>query len=181
MNKKKILMIIVLILFILVIGYILLKVNNKAKVKNVKMSDKSFQSDFIQKDENNSNNEEILQVDMNNVLEITDNYFIAETNDIYLNLEEYVGTTIKIEGLIYPYIDTSENKCYSVIRQTPGCCGSDGMAGLDIEYDGEYPESNTWVEIIGVITKNKVKEGEFPLIKVSTMKIKEKGVTFVTN
>ena len=71
--------------------------------------------------------------------------------------------------------------CYGVIRNTPGCCGNDGLAGLDIRYDGEYPELKTWVEVIGVVGKDISYDEEIPAIQVTSIREKEEGTTFVTN
>ena len=120
------------------------------------------------------------QADMSNILEIKDNFFIEQTNDVYYNMNDYIGKTIKIEGFIYNYKDSNGDTCYCVVRNTPGCCGNDGLAGLDIRYYDEYPEVNTWVEIIGVIGEDYAFEQKIPAIQVTSLKEKEPGVTFVT-
>ena len=161
MNKKKIFMIIVLIVFIVVIALIVVNINNKAK--------------------DTADNSKAT-VDTANMLEITDNYFIEQTNDIYYNTDEYVDKTIKIEGLIYTYEDYNTGETYyAVVRNTPGCCGNDGLAGLDIRYDGDYPEEKTWVEVVGVLKTDVVSGEEIPAIHVNSMQEKEEGTTFVTN
>ena len=115
-------------------------------------------------------------------LEITDNFFIEQTNDVYINVDDYVDKIVKLEGLIYSYEDYSTgNTLYAVVRNTPGCCGNDGLAGLDIRYDGEYPKEDTWVEVTGVIKKETVANSDIPAIQVTSMKEKKEGVTFVTN
>ena len=115
------------------------------------------------------------------MVEITDNFFIEQTNDLYLNLNDYIGKTIKIEGLIYSYQDFNGDICYAVVRNTPGCCGSDGLAGLDIRYNEDYPEEDTWVEVIGVVGSDTMSGRKIPAIQVSSMTVKEKGTTFVIN
>ena len=161
MNMKKILMVGLLIIFIVMLVVIVLMINNKANqtVDNNQISEKSRE-----------------------IVEITDNYFIEQTNDIFYNTEEYLEKTIKIAGLIYTYEDYNKgNTCYAVVRNTPGCCGNDGLAGLDIRYDGEYPEKNTWVEIEGTLKTVVVEGEEIPAIQVTTRTETEEGTTFVTN
>ena len=158
--NKKIIMIIVLIIFIVSIIALGVIINNKAKetVNNTKAENSK------------------------DVLEITDNYFIEQTNDIFYNTDDYLDKTVKMAGLIYTYEDDKTGKTYyAVIRNTPGCCGNDGLAGLDIRYDGEYPEKDTWVEVQGTIKKDKVGDEEIPAIYVTKMEQKEEGITFVTN
>ena len=70
---------------------------------------------------------------------------------------------------------------YAVVRNSPGCCGNDGLAGLDINYDGEYPDENTWVTIEGIIEKQKIQTETIPIVKITSMKETEPGKTFVTN
>ena len=190
MNKKKIFMIIVLIVFLGGLGIVLANVNNKSveKISEKKentatsstsnsqnISSTTSQSGKIRK------STEKAKVNTNNMVEVTDNFFIEQTNDLYLNLNDYLGKTIKIEGLIYSYQDSNGDICYAVVRNTRGCCGNDGLAGLDIRYDEDYPEENTWVEVIGVIGSDTMYGSKIPAIQVASMKIKEKGTTFVSN
>ncbi len=160
MSKKKIIMILLLIGFILGIVFGIICIKNKANE--------------VVGDIDTSENEEVL--------EITDNYFIEQTNDIFINTDDYIDKKIKIAGLIYSYTDYgTDQKYYAVVRNTPGCCGNDGLAGLDIRYDGEYPKDDQWVEIEGIIAKEVVKGEEIPTIIVTNIQESEKGVTFVTN
>lgn len=180
MKTKKVLMIVLLIIFIVAIGVILVSINNTSSEKT-----KNLTESTTTKTETGSNgirkSTEKAKADTNNMVEITDNYFIEATNDVYLNLEDYIGKTIKMEGLVYSYQDNNGDTCYAVVRNTPGCCGSDGLAGLDIRYNEDYPEEDTWVEVIGVVGKDTMYGSEIPAIQVSSMKVKEKGTTFVTN
>ena len=166
MNKKKIIMVILLILVIGGIVFAIIKINNKSS----ELANKQVESQKIES-----------SIKAGNIIEITDNYFIEQTNDIYINTEDYIGKTVKFEGLVYSYEDEEGNTYYAVVRNTPGCCGNDGLAGIDIRYDKEYPEVNTWVEVEGVIEEETVDKTKIPAVKVSSMKEKEEGTTFVTN
>ena len=55
------------------------------------------------------------------------------------------------------------------------------VESLDIRYNEEYPENDTWVEVIGVVGTDTMYGDKIPAIQVSSMTIKEKGTTFVTN
>ena len=199
MSAKKIGMIVLLIIFVGIIGFLLFNVNNKSveKADAVSKTDSSNDVNEISNDEKNKESENSnefktdgkvrkstgkAKADMDNIIEIKDKLFIEQTNDFFLNLNEYVGKTVKIEGLIYNYKDDKDNIYYAVVRNTPGCCGNDGLAGLDIRYDEDYPKDNTWVEVIGVVQKDKMSDGsEIPAIQISSIKEKEKGKTFVKN
>ena len=98
MNKKKILMIVILVAFIACIGVVILKINEKS-VEAGKKSENSQEAEA-------------------NIIEITDNYFIEQTNDIFLNLKDYVGKTVKMQGLVYAYAGEDGNTYYAVVRNT---------------------------------------------------------------
>ena len=191
MNLKKTILIIVLIIFIIGIVFIFVNANNVAEEKisstEINSNSETPQTDIIE--ENTTEEKEAiirrttqkLEPNMDNILEIKDNFFIQQTNDMYYNLNDYLGKTIKIEGFVTNYKDNNGDICYGVVRNTPGCCGADGLAGLDIRYDGEYPEIDTWVEVIGVLGKDISYDAEIPAIQVTSIRAKEEGTTFVTN
>lgn len=192
MKKKKIFMIIILIIFIVVIGVLLVNINNQSVEKISKQDSNTVSKNGISNSSNSNftttqssgkirKSTEKAKANTNNMVEITDNLFIEQTNDLYLNLNDYIGKTIKIEGLIYSYQDSNGDICYAVVRNTPGCCGNDGLAGLDIRYDEDYPEEDTWVEVIGVVGTDTMYGSKIPAIQVSSMRIKEKGTMFVSN
>lgn len=162
MKNNKVIMVILLIVFLIFIGVAIKYINNKSNANAV-----------ATKDTATTNSSEVI--------EITDNYFIEQTNDVYLNLKDYLGKTIKMEGLIYTYPDGQGNTYYAVVRNTPGCCGNDGLAGIDIKYDGEYPKTNTWVKITGIVESYKVYNTDTPVLKITSMEETETGTTFVTN
>ncbi|MDR1731839.1 MAG: hypothetical protein LBR61_07050 [Synergistaceae bacterium] len=86
------------------------------------------------------------------VVEIKEKMFIAQTNDIYLNAEDYLGKTIKLQGIFFVdgTPEAGDEYC-GVIRYGPGCCGFDGLAGFEVHWDKEYPKPNDWVEAVGVL------------------------------
>lgn len=187
MKSKKILMIALLVGFLLIIGIIIVNINNTST--ELLSNDAANDSNSTLLSSSTTNNSGVVRkssgkvsADVNNMVEITDNYFIQQTNDVYYNLDDYIGKTIKIEGFINSYNDSpSGDICYAVIRNAPGCCGDDGMAGLDIRYDGEYPEENTWVEIVGVMGTDTVYGSKIPAIQVVSITETEEGLTFVSN
>lgn len=85
------------------------------------------------------------------VVVIKEKMFIAQTNDIYYNANDYLGKTIQYEGLFDIYEIPDEETHYFVIRYGPGCCGNDGYAGFEVNWEGEYPNKDDWVEVTGVL------------------------------
>ncbi len=89
-------------------------------------------------------------------VEIKEKMFIAQSNDIYLNPDEYIGKTIKYEGMFMSSImEAPDGQPYIyVVRYGPGCCGDDGQAGFEVRWaepGHELPADNDWVEVIGVL------------------------------
>jgi uncharacterized membrane protein YcgQ (UPF0703/DUF1980 family) len=122
--------------------------------------------------------------------------FIAQTNDIYLNADDYLGKTIKLEGLFkteqYAASDASSGSAASkmycfVLRYGPGCCGSDGNAGFEVAWDtgtgstNPYPAPDEWVQAIG--TLQYYDEDGYPYLYLalsSLTVLDERGADFVT-
>ncbi|MCL1964173.1 MAG: hypothetical protein FWF69_03830 [Firmicutes bacterium] len=107
-------------------------------------------------------------------LEIKEKMFIAQTNDVYLNTDEYLGKTIQYEGIFdsfyYPPTDTTYCR---VMRYGPGCCGNDGSAGFEVSWQGDgiqMPEPNDWVEVIGVLEE--YEEEGFTYLRLDVLSLK---------
>jgi uncharacterized membrane protein YcgQ (UPF0703/DUF1980 family) len=86
-------------------------------------------------------------------VEIREKMFIAQTNDIYINKDDYLGKTIKYEGIFDQSTWRNNGKTYRfVIRFGPGCCPGDAAAaGFEVLWDKDYPKKNDWVEAVGVL------------------------------
>jgi uncharacterized membrane protein YcgQ (UPF0703/DUF1980 family) len=121
------------------------------------------------------------------LLEIKEKLFIAQTNDIYLNPEEYMGRRIKLEGLFKTdyYTGNDEPYCF-VLRYGPGCCGYDGTAGFEVKWpDGLVagrPDEDDWVEAVGVL--DSYDEDGYPYIYLSLTSLtvmNERGAETVLN
>jgi hypothetical protein len=124
----------------------------------------------------------------NTVIEIKEKMFIAQTNDVYLNAEDYIGKTIKVEGLFKAeqYDKNAPPYCF-VLRYGPGCCGSDGNAGFEVAWNKEetatktYPQEDDWVEAVGVLKT--YEENGYPYLYLALLSLNvldERGAEFVT-
>ena len=95
----------------------------------------------------------------NDVIEIKEKMFISQVNDVYLNVDEYLGKAIKIEGLF-----VQEGPYHFVLRYGPGCCGSDGNVGFEVAWAESkktpYPRQDSWVQAIGVL-RSYTEEGSY--------------------
>jgi uncharacterized membrane protein YcgQ (UPF0703/DUF1980 family) len=86
------------------------------------------------------------------IIEIKERMFIAQMNDIYLNSKDYLGRTIKYEGIFKKYEALANApQMFYVIRYGPGCCGNDAMAGFEIKCGEHNLEDGDWVEVCGIV------------------------------
>ena len=85
------------------------------------------------------------------IIQIGERMFITQVNDIYLNANDYLGKTIKLEG-IFKYEETYN---FVVRYGLGGCCGYDANVGFEVMWDKNrekpYPAAESWVEAEGVL------------------------------
>ena len=113
---------------------------------------------------------------------IGDKLFVAQTNDIYLNAEDYFGKTIRYEGIFKQAMwSETEDMLSYVIRYGPGCCGYDGEVGFEVVWDGTWPEEDAWCEAIGVLEVYEQDGRAYLRMALSSLKVLEqRGMEYVT-
>jgi putative membrane protein len=137
-----------------------------------------------QADTSSPHGEAVLPVDNGDIVEITEKLFIAQTNDIYINAEDYIGRTVKYEGIYKntgEWSDGPDETIHFVIRYGPGCCGYDGEAGFEVRWNGGYPAVDDWVEVTGTIEEEDY-EGGYKILYVSVTSLtvkEERGAEYV--
>ena len=106
-------------------------------------------------------------------VEIGEKMFIAQVNDIYLNADDYLGKTIKLEGVFKK--STGEEPYYFVLRYGPGCCGNDGLVGFEVAWDKEkaqpYPADDSWVKAEGVLKSYEEQGYQLSYIDLSSLNV----------
>ncbi|MBN7773414.1 hypothetical protein [Clostridium aminobutyricum] len=126
-----------------------------------------------------------LSSKQNGVIEIPEDFFLTQVNDIYTNAEDYLGRPIKYQGIFeastYGEGENQQQILY-VFRNSPGCCGNDGTAGFEVLWDGEIPEEHAWVEVEGVLQAYEDADGnKFLQVKLDSLNVlKERGKEFVS-
>ncbi len=170
-------------------------VENKTsdRIDNVENPEASNDKNTTDKEQANTNNSEKTDtnensnisdniIDNKSIVEIREKMFIAQIEDIYYNIEDFKDKYIKVEGM-YSVIEPEEGdmeKVHFVYRNAPGCCGNDGWAGFVLNYDGEYPNANDWIQVIG--TPEIVKNGTYEDLYLNVISIEvmdERGAEFV--
>jgi uncharacterized membrane protein YcgQ (UPF0703/DUF1980 family) len=113
------------------------------------------------------------------LIEITEKMFIAQVNDVYLNSEDYLGKTIKLEGIFKceQFYGEDESYCF-VIRYGPGCCGTDGNAGFEVKWDKDsvqpYPAVESWVEATGILKMEEEDDFQYLYLDLSSLDVLSK-------
>ncbi|MDR1250382.1 MAG: metal ABC transporter permease, partial [Treponema sp.] len=126
------------------------------------------------------------EADRGETVEIREKMFIAQVNDVYLNPEDYLGRTIKLEGLFKSEQYGEQPYCF-VIRYGPGCCGNDGNSGFEIAWDNQdsadkrYPDIDDWVEATGVLQTYEEDGYPYLYLALSSLDVLDnRGAEFVT-
>jgi uncharacterized membrane protein YcgQ (UPF0703/DUF1980 family) len=124
------------------------------------------------------------------IVEIREKMFIAQTNEIYLNPEDYLGKTIKLEGLFKREAYWGEETAYCfVLRYGPGCCGSDGNAGFEVAWTPPgsaaepppYPGEDEWVEAVGTLSSYEEDGYPYLYLALASLKVLDvRGAEFVS-
>ena len=126
---------------------------------------------------------------------IGERFFITQIYDISYNYKDYLGKSIKIEGL-FKDRHWDGKIAYYVYRNTPGCCGNDGEIGYELSWDPEYeggvlddnsdqriyPNINDWVEVRG--TLKRYERSGFPALYLALSELNvmdKRGKEFVAN
>ncbi|MDR1892842.1 MAG: hypothetical protein LBQ48_07540 [Oscillospiraceae bacterium] len=131
-------------------------------------------------------NEINVQKPTGGVVEIKENMFIAQINDIWLNKEDYIGKIVRYEGMFTQYTWQENNMTYYLVyRNSPGCCGADGQAGFEVAWpesaDKTYPNENDWVEAAGVLEQYEEYGQTYLRLSLSSLTVKqERGAEFVS-
>ena len=117
------------------------------------------------------------------IVEIKEKMFIQQCYDIMFNPDEYLGKTVKLEGIYKTFrfmVGGVQEDTHYVYRKAPGCCGDDGMVGFRFyPEDCPIPEQYAWVEATG---KVEVTEEEMVVLRLSGLKVMDKrGAEFVKN
>jgi uncharacterized membrane protein YcgQ (UPF0703/DUF1980 family) len=114
------------------------------------------------------------------VIEIKEKMFISQVNDVYLNPEDYLGKTIKLQGLFKMEQGYNKSYCF-VLRYGPGCCGFDGNVGFEVLWNKDndkkkpYPGEDSWVEATGELkTYEEDGDNEFLYLDLVSLNVLDK-------
>jgi hypothetical protein len=108
------------------------------------------------------------------IVEIQEKLFLSQTNDIYINPDEYQDKLIKLEGMWFAVKDEFDDSMhYLLVRYGPGCCGYDGVAGFEVLWEGTIPRDNDWVKGAGFLEKywDRSREEEYLRLRLAELTV----------
>ena len=118
--------------------------------------------------------------DNDEIIEVSDRFFINQVMSIIINSDQYLGRTIQYEGVFW--IAEHEGLEYHfALRFIFDCCGNDGFIGFELNLDGIEPlPHDAWVEVVGVL-ETSVGNALNPvrLRVISLTELEERGNEFV--
>ena len=116
-------------------------------------------------------------------VEVKEKFFIQQCEYIYMNAGDFENRIIKIEGLC-DIREGNGEKRYYVYRNTPGCCGNDGMIGFRFLYKGDEKLAlKDWIAVTASLNIGKDSFG-LTTIVLDAMEVtirEERGAEFVRN
>ena len=125
--------------------------------------------------------------DADEAVYIPERFFVLQTQQIFLNSEEYLGRTIRYEGIFRSvFWPPTELYYHYVVRYTDDCCGgADGIIGFEVYFGddniSETAEEDDWVEVTGILDEYE-EDGvnHLRLIVTSIVVLDERGAEFVS-
>jgi len=115
---------------------------------------------------------------------LTDRFFISQFQNISLNPNDFIGRTIRYDGIFMP-VQWQDDAIYFVARfSDDDCCGGvGGIIGFEVYLNDIEPVGrDTWVEITGILEEAYDSDfGSFMRLNaVSMVELDEPGQEFVT-
>jgi len=118
------------------------------------------------------------------VFAIDEQFFVLRMLDIVFSPNEFLGQTIRYEGMFRTVEIPTIGDVYQVYRYTDGCCGPDGIIGFQVQLDSAGLEplpTGTWVEVTGILEEFEHQGRTFLRLAVTSLtELDERGEEFVT-
>jgi len=119
-------------------------------------------------------------------IDIVEETFVSQASQILNNRAQYLGRTVRFEGMVLATSYWEDEPFHFVYRNTyGGCCGQEGIIGFDVALNDIEPFSNdAWVEVIGVFEEFDILEGrvQIPIINATSIReMPERGLEFVSD
>ena len=87
------------------------------------------------------------------VIEISERFFVQQISDISFNYNEFRGRTIRYDGIFRATTSPETGELIHIVyRYVLGCCGPEGIIGFEVDLGAINPLADeAWVQIEGVL------------------------------
>lgn len=111
------------------------------------------------------------EVDQDGIMTISDKYFVNMVDDLYINLDDFIGQKVRLQGFAIRMQGFNPNQLV-VSRLMMSCCAADSSAvGLMIEGEGVSNfKDDDWLEAEGVIDSTEYEGDTIPVIRLVQVK-----------
>jgi uncharacterized membrane protein YcgQ (UPF0703/DUF1980 family) len=108
------------------------------------------------------------------VFAIGEEMFWTTINEMYINMEDYVGRTVQLSGVMQEY--EYDGKPYNAVIRMATCCGPDNVPiGFEFTWDGDLPAPDTWIEVVGKLVKETDNGDDYLMIEATSVQETEEG------
>ena len=117
------------------------------------------------------------------IVELEERFFIAQFTHINQNADDYIGRTVRYEGLFRTiHWHATGEDYHMIVRLTEGCCSPEGVMGFEIDLGNISPfADDAWVEVVGELEWYMVDDVRFlRLVATSVTELEERGTELVT-
>ena len=200
MNKKRVLWIILLIIFIVAIVLIIKFANSKSSTNDANIVDNTYnkKSNAIVEEKTDEAQYQKVELDdgilysidgkqYQSDIVIGDNYYDTTINDMFLNPENYMEKNIEIEGMYLENLPWTFVGRYSTSNVCVYC--PEGYSYFEYQLKGkidrEFTAKEDWIKVIGTLAKGNDETSDYQdyyYIEVLSIEImNERGLDTVTN
>ena len=200
MNKKRVLWIILLIIFIVAIVLIIKFANSKSSTNDANIVDNTYnkKSNAIVEEKTDEAQYQKVELDdgilysidgkqYQSDIVIGDNYYDTTINDMFLNPENYMEKNIEIEGMYLENLPWTFVGRYSTSNVCVYC--PEGYSYFEYQLKGkidrEFTAKEDWIKVIGTLAKGNDETSDYQdyyYLEVLSIEImNERGLDTVTN
>ncbi|WP_143452480.1 TIGR03943 family putative permease subunit [Sporanaerobium hydrogeniformans] len=110
-------------------------------------------------------------VTLNDVF-VGDINFVAQLDAIFNEIDDYIGKTIHMEGLVTTVAENDLGYKYAITRYYDLPDGDHFhtiSVGLNCTYDGSWPKEGSWAQIEGIIETIDIDGEAYPIVRVTKL------------
>ena len=162
--KKKVILAFLLVVFSFLVAC---NIGNDNEYKVIDTEECNRESQNIEGDKEDTQKIHVKNAD----IVISDENFITDMDNVFNDIDKYIGKTMKVEGFVGSIAGNQFKilRLYDMVHEDHS---HEVTVGINAVYDGEIPAENTWVEAFGTVTKANMESREQPVLNVKKIEKK---------